>query len=127
MNDNFYKNTIKIIRIFTRWITRIEIHGIENIPVKTGAVLAINHTSAIDPIIIGQEIAKYRPVRALAKDSLFHKPIIGYFMRNMKHIPVLRNNVKAKDSLIIAKDRLQQGEIIAVYPQGTLSWQYNIA
>ncbi len=61
-----------------------------------------------------------RQVRALAKESLFRKPILGNAMRNMGHIPVHRGGASAKDSLGTAVLKIKEGELIGIYPEGTV-------
>lgn len=60
-NDKTYNRIVKIVRLFTHHLTKIEITGLENIPKTVGVIFALNHTSPLDPIIVGAEIAKHRP------------------------------------------------------------------
>lgn len=119
-SDRFYYRLVKALNKVMLRFTSTNVVGAENIPDSGGVLLALNHTSALDPIIVGTELAKYRPVRALAKDSLFKLPIVGWAMRKMNHIPVIRNTKSSGDVLEIAEERVRNGAMIAFYPQGTV-------
>lgn len=123
--SNYYSKIIKILKIFTTPLARVSVEGKENIPVNGGALLVINHISNLDPIIAGVQIADRRPVRALAKASLFSKPIIGNVLRKMEHIPVLRNTSTAAEAYSAAIEKLKTGEVIAIYPEGTIPVDIN--
>jgi 1-acyl-sn-glycerol-3-phosphate acyltransferase len=59
-------------------------------------------------------------VRFLAKQEIFDHPVAGPFMRGMKHIPVDRFGRPA-DALAAAVDALRAGELVGMFPEGTIS------
>lgn len=115
-----YSRIVSILRAFTRPLVRIRVEGLENIPAEGGAILTLNHVSVLDPVLFGVAVSNRREVRALAKDSLFHKPVIGKAMNAMGHIPVVRGGLQASESLKTAVSKLEQGELIGLYPEGTI-------
>lgn len=119
-DDVFYYRVIKWLTLLTKPVTRIKISGLENIPEAGGVVLAPNHISNLDPVVAGVAISKQRPVRALAKASLFSKPIIGNVLTKMGHVPVLRNSNQAANAYQEAVNRVNLGEVIALFPEGTI-------
>lgn len=116
----FYTNIITVLRLFTFRMTKPDVQGLENIPQTGGAILVPNHVSNLDPILLGVQVAKKREVRALAKSSLFKTPVVGGVLRKMGHIPVFRNSSTAADALRAAVEAVNRGEIIAMYPEGTI-------
>lgn len=120
MTDKFYYTIINILKFGLKPITKISIEGLENIPATGGIVLAPNHISEIDPVLLGVEIAPVRPVRALAKASLFNLPIVGKVLHGMGHVPVLRDSPSAAGALEKAVEALQNGKAVAIYPEGTI-------
>jgi len=102
-----------------RW--QLQVEGLEHIPTHGGVVLAMNHTSFVDFFTAGR--APYlelgRPVRILAKASLFRAPIVGWAMRAAEHIPVERG--AGAGALVAAIDALQRGELVGVLPEQTIS------
>jgi 1-acyl-sn-glycerol-3-phosphate acyltransferase len=102
-----------------RW--RLSVEGLEHIPRRGGVVLAMNHTSFVDFFAAGRPpyLELGRPVRILAKSSLFRAPILGWAMRAAEHIPVERGS--GADALSAAIEALRRGELVGVLPEQTIS------
>jgi 1-acyl-sn-glycerol-3-phosphate acyltransferase len=115
-----YERIVGFLAAITKPLVRVRAEGLENIPKDSGAIVILNHISLIDPVLYGVALKDTRQVRALAKESLFKKPILGNAMRSMGHIPVLRGSANAKDSLALASLRLHEGELVGIYPEGTV-------
>lgn len=95
---------------------RLHIEGQEFIPRTGPAILAANHVSYIDPIIIG--IATRRPVRFMAKKELFRVPLFGWLLRQFGTIPINRYRTDVQ-AFKLAASALKVGEVIAIFPEGT--------
>lgn len=96
--------------------------GMENIPSDGGIIVAANHASLLDPLTAAHFLYNAnRPPRILAKASLWRVPFVGWVLRRTQMIPVLRGSAEASQSLEIAKERLDAGFCIAVFPEGTLT------
>lgn len=102
-----------------RW--RFHVVGLEHVPTTGGAVLANNHTSFWDFFTVGREPFRAwgRPVRILAKESLFRTPVFGWLMRRAEHIPVHRG--AGTDAFASAVAALERGELVLVLPEATVS------
>jgi 1-acyl-sn-glycerol-3-phosphate acyltransferase len=107
-----------------RW--RFDADGLEHVPQVGGAVIASNHTSFWDFFTTGR--APYlgwgRPVRILAKASLFEVPVFGPIMRRAEHIPVHRAAGAA--ALTSAVDALRRGELVLILPEQTISPSFEL-
>lgn len=107
-----------------RW--QFDIHGLEHVPAQGGAVIASNHTSFWDFFTVGKgpyhELG--RPVRILAKESLFRTPVFGRIMQRAEHIPVHRG--QGNDALRSAVEALQRGELVLVLPEQTISRSFEL-
>lgn len=102
-----------------RW--RFDVRGAEHLPAAGGAVIAANHIGFWDFFTVGRA-AYYghgRPVRILAKDTLFEVPVFGRVMHAAGHIPVHR--VEGRDALRAAVGALRAGELVLVLPEQTIS------
>ena len=117
MNKIFYN----IIRVFLKINVYLFLHprvrGREKIPSTGSLVLAGNHTKWLDPLLLIAVVP--RKVHFLAKIELF-KGIEGIVVRSMGCIPVNRK-IHDKDSLISAKEVLKEGEVIGIFPEGTIN------
>jgi 1-acyl-sn-glycerol-3-phosphate acyltransferase len=99
---------------------RVEIEGREKVPAGACLFLA-NHTSFMDaaPLIF----AIHRRVCILAKKSLFSIPITGWAFRVAGFVPVDRSNREAAvASMMLAAERMKQGNSFLAYPEGTRSY-----
>ena len=93
--------------------------------VRVEQFLAINHTSYLDFALAGTAaLPAKRYVRFMAKKELFDNKIAGPFMRGMHHINVDRSNGSA--SFVAALRSLKAGEIIGIFPEGTISTSFEI-
>lgn len=103
-----------------RWWGRLEVHGLEHVP-STGAVVVMpNHDSAWDPVVVGIAALRRRHLRALAKDSLWKNPVIGWILDRMGQIPVARGTGDS-GALAAAEQVLRDGGSLGVFPEGTVS------
>jgi 1-acyl-sn-glycerol-3-phosphate acyltransferase len=92
-----------------------EVHGRENVP-KTGAVIvASNHISYWDPLLVGT--AAIREQHFLAKEELFRGPL-GWLIRAYNAIPI-RRGMADLSGLAKAKDVLRAGRSLILFPEGT--------
>ncbi len=102
-----------------RWA--LETEGLEHVPRTGGAVLVLNHTSFVDFFTAARVpfLRLGRPVRMLAKASLFRTRLLGPVMRAAGHIPVERGSGAA--ALDAAVQALRRGEFVGVLPEQTIS------
>lgn len=119
-NNRKYSAIVRTLKVLSLGMSRTRVVGLSNFPRNGGVIIAPNHVSNIDPVLLGVQLARVRPVQALAKDGLFKVPVIGAAMRAMGHIPVVRGSAQASESLGIAEGLLAQGSAVAVYPEGTI-------
>ena len=126
MADLVYPPVIALVKGFWKYLgLQFDFHGDENIPRKGGAVLAINHTSYLDFALAGTgALPVKRFVRFMAKKELFDNKIAGPLLRGMHHINVDRSNGAA--SFVTALKALESGEIIGIFPEGTISTSFEI-
>ncbi len=107
-------------RVFRPWVT-----GKENVPKKGAAILASNHLSFIDSIILPVELD--RRVSFLAKAEYFTgKGIKGWAVRSFMlatgQVPIDRSGGKASEAALnTGLSVLRRGELLGIYPEGTRS------
>ena len=117
----------RLVHWFARWWARtllwvgrisVRLDGLDNIPAGKPCVLVANHASAADiPILFGSLPIQFR---IIAKDSLFHIPVLGWCMRLAGYISVNRSNPKkAMRSLKKAARQIREGYPAVVFPEGT--------
>ncbi len=101
---------------------RWTIEGAHLVPVRGPVILASNHVSYLDPLLLAYLADRsHRKARFLAKRELFDKRVFGWLIRQIRQIPVARNTADASASLDAAVDALRVGECVCVFPEGTIS------
>lgn len=118
MKQILYRVTRPLIKIFVSTIYRPHVIGRENIPKEGSVVLAGNHTNNLDCIVLISSTK--RTIRFLGKHTLF-KGISGIIMRGMGVIPVDRTKAKNPEAMNSAKEVLDDGGIIGIFPEGTIN------
>ena len=96
----------------------------EKIPADGGAVLAANHVSHVDPLTFAHIVHDHgRLPRYLAKAGLFDVFFVGTVLRSTGQIPVYRMSTDAARAFTAAVDAVGRGQLVVVYPEGTLTRQ----
>jgi 1-acyl-sn-glycerol-3-phosphate acyltransferase len=94
----------------------LQIKGQKNVPSEGAFLLACNHVSYLDPMIMG--IATGRRINYMAKADLFKKPVLGFILKELWAFPVKRNTAD-KGALRESLDRLKKGMPLLLFPEGT--------
>jgi 1-acyl-sn-glycerol-3-phosphate acyltransferase len=97
-------------------IFRIQVFGKKNIPKRGGFILASNHVSYLDSIVLGA--ACPRKLNFMAKRDLFHNPLFSRLLHMLGAFPIKRESADVS-SLKEAIRRLKDGKIILLFPQGS--------
>jgi 1-acyl-sn-glycerol-3-phosphate acyltransferase len=106
-----------LLRVYFRW--RFE--GLEKIPAEGPVLIACNHASYLDPLVNSYAVVRGgRRPRFLAKRELFGVVGLGSAMRGTKQIPVARGTGD-RSALDNAEKALSHGEVVVVYPEGTVT------
>jgi 1-acyl-sn-glycerol-3-phosphate acyltransferase len=105
--------------------TRITYLGLENIPDHGGAVVAINHTSYLD--WYPSALAAYqvrRRLRFMIKSEMQQVKVVNFLIKHSGTIPVDRH--AGGGAYAVAVERLRAGELVAVYPEATISRSFEL-
>jgi len=97
--------------------------GRENVPRKGAFIFVSNHTSYLDPILLGTSL--YRSLYYMARENLFKKRCFGWIMRKLHAFPVKRGKgdlSAIRESLGI----LGEGKPLMIFPEGTRAKDENL-
>ncbi|MGM1065374.1 lysophospholipid acyltransferase family protein [Saccharothrix sp. Mg75] len=106
----------------TTAMARRRVEGGEHLPREGGALVVMNHVSHLDPVY--DAVFTHRQGRVphfLAKHGLWNVPVLGSVLRGARQIPVYRGTADAQQSLRAAHDALEQGMVVIIYPEGTIT------
>lgn len=108
--------------LLTRVVYRFRLRGVENIPGEGAAILVCNHVSFVDPVLL--MAASPRPIRFIMDRRIFETPVLGWFFRLAKAIPI---TTRDDDPLVYeaafakARNVLQGGDLLCIFPEGALT------
>jgi len=111
---SFISNFI-VFPIF-KLLFRGELVGVNNVPDKSSFIIVSNHGSLLDPPFLGHALG--RKVSFMAKQELFHIPLLSQIIKACGAYPVKRGLVD-KNSIIQASKKLMNNEIIGIFIDGT--------
>ncbi len=111
-----------IVWVLTNIIYRVKEQGRNHIPEEGAAVLVSNHVSFVDALLIAS--TSPRPIRFVMDHNIFKNPLLGWFFRLVKAIPIAPEKVCAKtynDAFATVSDVLREGHLVCIFPEGKLT------
>lgn len=118
-----FPNGFDVARIGTQplrsWWMDIDVEGAENIPESGGGVVAANHLSFIDSMLLMYGLG--RPVTFLGKAEYMDSLVTRHIFPAVGMIPVDRSGSAIRQSLQAARSRIEDGELVGIFPEGTRS------
>ncbi len=111
---------VAVVKPLSRLLVKKDWRRGERIPRTGGVIIATNHLSWADPVLLSHFLYNNGrwPV-ILAKSGLFRVPFLGRAVTGLLAIPVERGSAEAAKSLRISAQRLSDGCAILFYPEGT--------
>ena len=112
----FYWFSYYIIKGLGAIFSPRSVFGLEHLPATGSYILASNHLSNLDPFLIG--LCMRRRIGYMAKDTLFHNPVLRFCLNRVETFPVKRgaSDVRALRETL---RRLKRGLPVVVFPEGT--------
>lgn len=119
----FYTFARFISFLFFKMFFRFRAFGRENFPKEGAVIVAPNHASFLDPIIVG--VAAPRKMNYLARDTLFkHRPFAKILQ--WVHVSPIRREAGDMNAFKLALTKLSDGEPVLIFPEGTRSQDGNL-
>jgi len=100
-----------------RTLYRLEVVGADRLPVTGPMIIAPNHDSVLDGIVLGAAIS--RELRFLGKAELWQSRLLGWVLDGLGAVGIQRG---CGDHLALARMRqaLEAGQAVAIFPQGAV-------
>lgn len=124
----WYRFAVVLIKPVLLVLTRRRWSGLEHIPRTGGVIVAVNHISHADPLPFTDALlfGIGRAPRFLAKSTLFLPKgplrwLVATVLKGTGQIPVHRGTSDAAMALDEAVDALHRGELVGIYPEGTVT------
>jgi 1-acyl-sn-glycerol-3-phosphate acyltransferase len=110
----------RILRLFSQvvFITvfRGRTFGVRRVPRTGGVLLVCNHQSFLDPILASCVLP--RECNYMARDTLFHHPVLGPLIAYLNSFPVKRGTADL-GAIRETLRRLKDGKVVVTFPEGT--------
>jgi len=105
-----------ILYPFFKIFYRVEVYGRENIPMDRSILVAANHISYFDPVIVS--LATKRPIAYMAKKELFQVPVLSQLIQLLGAFAVNREKLEVS-TIKSAKAVLTTKWLLGMFPEGT--------
>jgi len=101
---------------------RVERRGLDNLPDEGACVVACNHVSYVDAVVISAYVP--RPIRFVMDHRIFETPVMGFVFRTMRAIPIApakEDAARKEHAFAEVRAALGEGEIVGIFPEGRLT------
>jgi 1-acyl-sn-glycerol-3-phosphate acyltransferase len=108
--------------VMTRAVYRFRVRGEEHIPTTGAAILACNHVSYVDAVLL--MAASPRPIRFIMDHRIFSVPVLGWLFRLAKAIPIApqqENPQVYAAAFEQARQVLEDGDLLGIFPEGNIT------
>ncbi|MDU7589761.1 MAG: 1-acyl-sn-glycerol-3-phosphate acyltransferase, partial [Acidovorax sp.] len=108
--------------VLSRCIYRFKVRGDEHIPTEGAAILACNHVSFVDAVLL--MAASPRPIYFIMDHRIFRVPVLGWLFRLAKAIPIAPQKEDAatyEAAFERAAQVLREGDLLAIFPEGGIT------
>jgi 1-acyl-sn-glycerol-3-phosphate acyltransferase len=108
---------------FIWWIAfRLRVEGAERVPLAGPAIVAANHVSALDGVVVALATSSRsgRMTRFLVAAEFFRKIRFGWALRLYRQIP-LRRGQRDQGALDVAIETIRGGALAGIFPEGTVN------
>ncbi|MDB5848064.1 MAG: glycerol acyltransferase [Rhodoferax sp.] len=106
----------------SHFVYRFKVKGDENIPLEGAAILACNHVSFVDAVLL--MAASPRPIVFLMDHRIFQVPVLGWLFRLAKAIPIApraEDPAAYETAFAAAAKVLQDGDLLGIFPEGGIT------
>lgn len=116
------RNLMNVIRpvgnLFCNSYYKVEYIGLENIEHSGGFIIAPNHVTEFDPLLIA--MASKRLFYYIAKYELFKNPLLAKAIIGLNGFPIMRGKGDVR-AINYAVELVRRGEVLCIFPEGTRS------
>ncbi|MFZ2858623.1 MFS transporter [Acidovorax sp.] len=108
--------------VLSRFVYRFRVRGDEHLPTTGAAILACNHVSFVDAVLL--MAASPRPICFVMDHRIFRVPVLGWLFRLAKAIPIApqKEDPRVYEAAFErAAQVLREGDLLAIFPEGGIT------
>ncbi len=98
-------------------LCKFKVAGREHVPMTGPVILASNHQSYLDPMVLGCGSPRL-PIRFMARETLYHNKLAGLYFRHAQTFPVKRGGAD-RQAWKKFEELVKSGEQVSFFPEGT--------
>lgn len=115
LDTSLYRALHVFVPTVCTWLFRMRVTGLEHLPTAGPVVLASNHLSNIDPVLLG--VASPRQIHFMAKAEIWKVPLVGRLVSLLGSFPVQRGTAD-RHAVEEALRVLSAGAVLGIFPEG---------
>ncbi len=111
-----------VVWVLSHFVYRFKVTDDDNIPTVGPAILACNHVSFVDAVLL--QAASPRPIRFLMDHRIFKVPVLGWLFKLAKAIPIAPRNedpAAYEAAFKAAAEVLKEGDLLGIFPEGGIT------
>ena len=111
-----------LIWMLIHTLYRVRNVGLSNIPVTGAAILASNHVSFIDALVIAG--SSRRPVRFVMYHKIYKIPVLNFIFRTVNAIPIAGKEedlAMYENAFAKMHEAIEQGDLLCIFPEGRIT------
>ncbi len=108
--------------LFLKTGYRFHVEGLKNLPQRGGVLLLGNHISWIDWLVL--QAASPRAIKFVMYRGIYNKWYLTWIFKFFKVIPIGAGS--SKESIETIRQYLENGEVVALFPEGHISYNGQI-
>jgi 1-acyl-sn-glycerol-3-phosphate acyltransferase len=112
----FRRVALALLEAAYRASVRLEVEGVEKLPVEGAVILAANHLSSYDAYPLQFSVS--RPIFFMGKEELFRNPLADWILRQLGSFPVYRGE-RDEWAMRHARKVLEHGLVLGMFPEGS--------
>lgn len=113
------------IWLLSHTLYRVTHKNLHHIPQQGGALIICNHVSYVDALLLAG--ACPRPIRFVMDEGYYNIPLLNYFFRAAKVIPIKVSSGSIRKAMLAVKAELSAGEVVCIFPEGHLTSDGEVA
>ncbi|NND44124.1 MAG: glycerol acyltransferase, partial [Xanthomonadales bacterium] len=111
-----------LVWMLVHTIYRVRVTGMENVPEEGPVIVAANHVSFVDPLIIGGVVR--RPIRFVMYYRIYRIPLLKFIFKTGKAIPIAgrsENREILENAYRRIHETLANGNVLGIFPEGAIT------
>lgn len=106
-----------VVTLATKLLFPVRYHHLERVQLDAPYILIANHSTMLDPFVVGLPVYRYH-LRFLGKKELLKNPVVAKLFLALRAIPVDRHNMDMA-ALRACLKTLKEGHVLGIFPEGT--------